>query len=61
VDVLNTKPSRRSDRLNLTIEAVRPKDQNRLEALAATDLNDIVVRITEQPTSGVSVKDSSAL
>ena len=61
VDVLNTKPSRRSDQLNLTIEAVRPKDQTRLEALAASDLNDIVLLITEQPTSGVSAMDSLAL
>ena len=60
VNVLNTKPSRRSDQLNLTIEAVRPKDQRRLDALAANDLNDIVLLITEQPTSGVSVTDFSA-
>ena len=61
VDVLNTKPSRRSDQLNLTIEAIRPKDQTRLEALAANNLNDIVLLITEQPTSGVSAMDSLAL
>ena len=61
VDVLNSKPSRRSDQLNLTIEAIRPKDQTRLEALAANDLNDIVLLITEQPTSGVSAMDSLAL
>ena len=58
MDVVQTKPSRRSDQLNLTIEAVRPKDQTRLEALASTDLNDIVLWITEQPSSGVSVTDS---
>ena len=61
MDVIQTKPSRRSDQLNLTIEAVRPKDQTRLDALASTDLNDIVLWITEQPTSGVSVTDSFAL
>jgi len=58
MDVVQTKPSRRSDQLNLTIEAVRPKDQTRLDALASTDLNDIVLWITEQPSSGVSVTDS---
>ena len=58
VDVLNTKPSRRADQLDLTIKAVRPKDQTRLEALAANELNDIVLWITEQPTSGVSGMDS---
>ena len=61
VDVLNTKPSRRADQLDLTIEAVRPKDQTRLEALAANELNDIVLWITEQPTSGVSGMDSPCL
>jgi len=61
MDVIQTRPSRRSDQLNLTIEAVRPKDQTRLEALATTELNDIVLWITEQPTSGLSVMDSSAL
>jgi len=61
MDVITTKPSRHSDQLNLTIEAVRPKDQTRLDALASTDLNDIVLWITEQPTSGVSVTDSFAL
>ena len=58
MDVVQTKPSRRSDQLNLTIEAVRPKDQTRLDALATTDLNDIVLWITEQPSSGVSVTNS---
>ena len=58
MDVITTKPSRHSDQLNLTIEAVRPKDQTRLDALASTDLNDIVLWITEQPSSGVSVTDS---
>lgn len=61
VNVLKTKPSRRSDQLNLTIEAVRPKDQTRLEGLAATELNDIVLLITDQHTNGVSVTDSLAL
>ena len=61
MDVVQTKPSRRSDQLNLTIEAVRPKDQTRLDALASTDLNNIVLWITEQPSSGVSVTDSFAL
>ena len=61
MDVIQTKPSRRSDQLNLTIEAVRPKDQTRLDTLAASDLNDIVLWITEQPSSGVSVTDSFAL
>ena len=50
MDLLNTKPSRRSDQLNLTIEAVRPKDQTLLDALAASELNDILLLITEQPT-----------
>ena len=58
MDVITTKPSRRSDQLNLTIEAVRPKDQRRLDALAANDLCDIVLWITEQPTSGMSMTDS---
>ena len=48
VDVLNTKPSRHSNQLNLTIEAVRPKDQTRLEALAPNELNDIMLWVTEQ-------------
>ena len=61
MDVITTKPSRHSDQLNLTIEAVRPKDQTRLDALATTDLNDIVLWITEQTTSGVSVTDSFSL
>ena len=61
MDVITTKPSRRSDQLNLTIEAVRPKDQRRLDALAANDLHDIVLWITEQPTSGMSMMDSYPL
>ena len=61
MDVITTKPSRRSDQLNLTIEAVRPKDQTRLEALAPNDLNDIMLWVTEQPTSSVSAMDWPAL
>ena len=61
MDVIQTKPSRRSDQLKLTIEAVRPKDQRRLDALAANDLCDIVLWITEQPTSGMSMTDSYPL
>ena len=63
VDVLNTKPSRRSDQLNMTIEAVRSKDPTSLDALAATELNDIVLLITKQPTSdvmGMEGMDASA-
>ena len=61
MDVVQTKPSRRSDQLRLTIEAVRPKDQTRLDALAVSELNNVVLLITEQPASGVSVTDSFAL
>ena len=61
MDVIQTKPSRRSDQLKLTIEAVRPKDQTRIDALAASELNDIALWITAQPSSGVSVMDSSVL
>ena len=61
MDVITTKPTRHSDQLKLTIEAVRPKDQTRLDLLAMTDLNDIVLWITEQPTSGVTGMDLCAL
>ena len=61
MDVIAARPSRRSDQLKLTIEAVRPKDQTRLDLLAKTDLNDIVLWITEQPTSGVTGMDLCAL
>ena len=54
MDVITTKRSRHSNQLKLTIEAVRPKDQTRLDALATDELNDIVLWITEQPSNGVS-------
>ena len=60
MDVIAARPSRRSDQLKLTIEAVR-QDQTRLDLLAKTDLNDIVLWITEQPTSGVTGMDLCAL
>ena len=60
MDVIAARPSRRSDQPKLTIEAVRPKDQTRLDLLAKTDLNDIVLWITEQPTSGVTGMDPCA-
>lgn len=50
MDVIQTRASRRSDQLKLMIEAVRPKDQTLLDALAASELNDILLLITEQPT-----------
>ena len=61
MDVIQTRPSRRSDQLKLTIEAVSPKDQTRIDALAASELNDIALWITAQPSSGVSVMDTSVL
>ena len=61
MDVIQTRPSRRSDQLKLTIEAVRPKDQTRIGALAASELNDMELWISAQPSSGVSVMDSSVL
>ena len=61
MDVIQTRPSRRSDQLKLTIEAVRPKDQTRIDALAASELNDMELWISAQPSSGVSVMDSSVL
>ena len=50
MDVIQTRASRRSDQLKLMIQAVRTKDQTLLDALAASELNDILLLITEQPT-----------
>ena len=61
MDVIQTRPSRRSDQLKLTVEGVRAKDQTRLDGWADAKLTDIVLFIAEQQSSGLTALETAGL
>ena len=61
MDVIQTRPFRRSDQLKLTVEGVRAKDQTRLDGWADAELTDIVLFIAEQQSSGLTALETAGL